>query len=330
VQGNVAVAAVARFEEEEAAVDHRMSTREPDQAPLGPPFPSWSPPPYLRLVPPPSVGPATAPRPALPGLLAQRDPELIRRIFPWLAAFTDSYFRSEVEGLEHLRPGAFLGVATHNGGINFPDIYCLMVAFWRRLGLEAPAYGLMHRMAFAVPLLGDLLVRLGGIPASNESARVALENGFPLFVCPGGDVDALKPFRDRHRVIFGERRGFIRLALRHQVPIIPIISVGAHETLLFLNDGRRLAEVTGAARYLRIKSIPFALSFPFGLTIAGLGAVPLPSKITLRILPPIELAEGPAAADDEAAVLRCREHVRSVMQRALDDLAARRRWPVLG
>jgi 1-acyl-sn-glycerol-3-phosphate acyltransferase len=188
----------------------------------------------------------------------------------------------------------------------------------------------MHRQAFRVPILGSLLTKLGAVHASRKNAEVVLEAGYPAFCCPGGDMDALKPFRLRHRVIFGNRMGFVSVAIRQQVPIIPVISVGAHETLFFLNDGRWLAEVSGAARIFRIKSIPFALSFPLGLTPAGLLSIPLPSKITVRVLPKIELAEPPRMADDPETVQRCFDHVRTTMQRSLNDLAARRRYPVLG
>jgi 1-acyl-sn-glycerol-3-phosphate acyltransferase len=275
-------------------------------------------PPHLRLV--------RTPHP----LLAKWDPNLIRRIYPTLSWIVDHYFRAEFEGVEHMRDDACLVVGTHNGGMLTPDAYCLMVAFWRRFGLEAPGYGLMHRQAFRVPILGRLLTKLGAVHASRKNAEVVLEAGYPAFCCPGGDMDALKPYRLRHRVIFGNRMGFVSVAIRHQVPIIPVISVGAHETLFFLNDGRWLAEVSGAARIFRIKSIPFALSFPLGLTPAGLLSIPLPSKITVRVLPKIELAEPPRMADDPETVQRCFDHVRTTMQRSLNDLAARRRYPVLG
>lgn len=263
-------------------------------------------------------------------LLAKRDDDLIRRFYPWLTALVDHYYRAEVEGSEHLSDRASLMVSTHNGGMYTPDAYVLMLAFWRRFGIETPAYGLMHRVAFGVPLLGPLLTRIGAVPASRESAGIVLQHDHPLLVCPGGDLDALKPFAQRHRIVFGGRTGFVATAIRHQVPIVPIISVGAHEALMFLNDGRWLARVSGFARFFRIKTVPLALSFPFGITIAGLGAIPLPSKITLRVLPRIELDEPVAAADDPAVVRRCYDHVVQTMQAGLDDLASKRRRVLLG
>jgi 1-acyl-sn-glycerol-3-phosphate acyltransferase len=277
--------------------------------------------PHLRLVPPPR---------ALPTLLNKRDPGLARKLFPFLSTLTDRYYRAEVEGIENLSDRGSMVVSTHNGSINTPDFYCLLVAFWRRFGLETPGYGMMHNAAFKVPVLGHILERLGALPASGKNARIVLENDLPLLVCPGGDLDALKPYTRRHEITFGPRRGFIRLAIAQNVPIIPVVSVGAHETLFILNDGRRTARFLGVDRALRIKSVPLSLSFPLGLTIAGLLSIPLPSKITIRILKPIHLDVPAAAAGNDAVVEQCFERVQNTMQEAVDALAAKRRWPILG
>ena len=277
--------------------------------------------PHLRLVPPTVV---------LDPVLRQRDPDAIRRLFSPLARVIDTYFRAEVEGVEHLTDGRSMLVSTHNGGFVMPDLQALMVAFWRRFGLETPGYGLIHRIVLRMPVVGSLAGKVGAIEASSDNARKVLRAGYPLLVCPGGDVDALKPFSQRHRIVFGQRRGFIRLAIEQQVPIIPVISVGAHEIFFILNDGRRLADSSRLARWLRVKSIPLALSFPFGLTLAALLSVPLPSKVRVRVLPRIELGEKPSAAKDPAVVERCFEHVRRTMQHSLDQLAAQRSRVLLG
>ncbi len=278
--------------------------------------------PTLRLVPSLPADP--------PIQLGERNPALIRRAYPLLTALVDHYYRAEIEGVEHLSDRASLLVSTHHGGIFNPEMYTLFVAYWRRFGLEAPGYGLVHAAALRFPGLGRLLRAFGAIPASNENGQAALRTNAPLLVCPGGDLDALKPYWLRHRVVFGGRRGFIRLALREQVPIIPVVSVGAHETLFVLNDGRRLARLLRIDKIMRAKTAPFTLSFPNGLSIAGIGGLPLPSKVRLRILPPMRFDLPPDAADDPDIVERCAREVRDVMQRAVDELAARRRFPILG
>jgi 1-acyl-sn-glycerol-3-phosphate acyltransferase len=262
--------------------------------------------------------------------LKARDADFARQIYPAVTALVDFYYRAELEGTEHLTDGASMMVSTHNSGLAMPELWCLAVAFWRRLGIETPAYGLMHKAAFKIPGFGTALTKFGAIPASSENARIALSHGFPILVCPGGDEDSLKPYRERHRIHFGNRRGFIRLAIREQVPIIPVVSVGAHETMIVLNEGRRTAKMLFLDKILRVKKAPMTLSFPLGLTPAGLGAIPLPSKVHLRVLPPIELGEPSWAAENDERVEQCFDHVRHTMQRALDKLAAHRKYPILG
>lgn len=269
-------------------------------------------------------------RDQLPPILRKRDPDLISKVAPIYSLISDIYFRAEVEGMEHVSTGPSLMVSTHNGSIAMPDAIAMWVAFWRRFGTDPPGYGMAHKAALGIPGVGPFLEKMGGVPASPENAATVLEAGFPLSICPGGDIDALKPFRLRHRILFGNRRGFIRMAIRQQVPIVPIVSVGAHETQIILNDGRKLAEASGFARFLRIKTVPLSLSFPFGLTVAGIPSIPIPSKVKVRVLPPIELDESPEAAGDEPTVQRCFEHVRSTMQSGLDDLASQRKWPFIG
>lgn len=267
---------------------------------------------------------------ALPDVLRDRDPSMIRQIFPWLATVADRYYRTEVEGVENLLDTASLIVSTHNGSYFTPDLYGLSVAFLRRFGFETPAFGLTHKIVFKFPGIGPVVRKFGGIPATPENASLALRHGFPLLVYPGGDLDALKPFSRRHEVTFGRRRGFIRMAIREQVPIVPVVSVGAHEVMMLITDGRGLARTIRFDKLARIKTVPISFGIPFGFGIAGLGSIPLPSKVRIRILPPIHLSEPRQAAENPERVERAYVHVRNQMQRALSDLASNRRLPVLG
>jgi 1-acyl-sn-glycerol-3-phosphate acyltransferase len=123
-------------------------------------------------------------------------------------------------------------------------------------------------------------------------------------------------------VKFGGRTGFVRLALRRQVPIVPVVSVGAHETFRVLTDGHRLAHALHLKELLRIEVLPVFLCLPWGIWIGPYELhVPLPSQIRIRALPPIRFDLPPSAADDDATVHALAEQVRSTMQAGLDDLA---------
>jgi 1-acyl-sn-glycerol-3-phosphate acyltransferase len=266
----------------------------------------------------------------LPALLARRDADFTRRAFPLMAAISDRYFRCEVQGVEHLSDRASMVISTHNGGMYAPDIIGLNIAFMRRFGIETPLYSLTHDMTFKLPFYGAAARKFGAVLATPDNARVVLEHDFPVVICPGGDEDSLKPFSRRHRIRFGNRMGFVRAAIEQQVPIIPVVSVGAHEIFFVLNEGRPVARWLGFDRLLRIKSVPFSLQLPWGLGIAGVGAWPLPSKVRVRVLPPMDLGVPRSAGDDPQAVRAGFDRVVGVMQAALSDLASRRRWPVLG
>jgi hypothetical protein len=139
----------------------------------------------------------------------------------------------------------------------------------------------------------SFLRKYGTVAASHENARAALEAGAAVLVYPGGDYEVHRPSWHRHRVDFGGRKGFIRLALDQDVPIVPVVAVGGQETALFLSRGESLAGVLGLDRLLRLKVLPVSLALPWVLNVGDmLGHIPLPAKITVEALPPIHPAPG--------------------------------------
>jgi 1-acyl-sn-glycerol-3-phosphate acyltransferase len=170
--------------------------------------------------------------------------------------------------------------------------------------------------------------RYGTIPASPENMRRALDRDAALLVYPGGDHETYRPSWESEEVGFAGRTGFVELALEHNVPIVPVVAIGGQETALFLGRGRRLARALQLNRLLRLKVLPLAIGPPFGLTVLDLpGRIPLPSKITVRVLDPIDLRDrlGP---DPDAA--RAYGLVTSTMQQSLTALGRNRRFPVIG
>lgn len=258
---------------------------------------------------------------ARPHALDARDPRFIERVAPLFGALYDTCFRCETELVEPLPEGPFLAVANHNGMTGTPDMFCHMVAFWRLFGAARAAYGLMHDVPFRLPAAGAWLNAVGALAANPENARRALGCGAAVLVFPGGDLDACKPFRARYRIDFGERRGFVRAALRAGVPIVPIVSVGGHHSLYLLSDGRRIAEALRLPRLVRSNVAPLGLALPFGLVLGvPYPHVPLPVKIHTRILAPMRFSLPPAAADDAGMVNDVHDRVVGAMQAAMDEL----------
>src|SRR5690348_196234 len=260
--------------------------------------------------------------------LDERDPDYIRENLPWLWLLASLWFRGEVRGLGNIPDsGPVLLVGNHSGGNMTPDTVVFTLAFSTYFGVERTFYQLAHNLVLSMPGLGQLR-KFGTVAASPENSQKALESGAALLVYPGGDYEVHRPTWQRNRVDFGNRKGFIRLALEQNVPIVPVVSIGGQETALFLSRGERLARLLALDRMFRLKVLPISLAVPWGLNIGDmLGHLPLPAKITSETLPAIDLrAEfGPDPDVDEIY-----DHVQRLMQDTLDALAAERRFPVLG
>ncbi len=105
-----------------------------------------------------------------------------------------------------------------------------------------------------------------------------------------------------------------------------MVSIGGQETQLFLTQGTGLAKRLGLGR-LRVGILPLSIGFPFGLSVFVPPNVPLPAKIVTQVLEPIDIVRQFGEHPDVDAV---DEHVRSMMQEALDELGQQRRFPFLG
>jgi 1-acyl-sn-glycerol-3-phosphate acyltransferase len=257
--------------------------------------------------------------------VAQWDPTFTKRIKDIAGPLVRRYFRAEVRGIEAIpATGGILVVSNHSGGMLTPDVLIFAAAYYERFGYARPLYTLAHSMILAGPV-GTVLRRAGAIEASKGNAAHALQKGAAVLVFPGGDYDAYRPTSKANIIDFNGRTGYVRTALKTGVPIVPTVSIGAQESQLFLSRGSWLAKRLGLAR-LRAEIVPITVGFPFGLGVFTPN-VPLPTKVITEVLAPIDVINrwGPDA--DVDAVDR---HVRTVMQTALDKLAAERRFPVIG
>ncbi|MCV7299250.1 acyltransferase family protein [Mycobacterium barrassiae] len=258
--------------------------------------------------------------------VAKWDPGFTRQIVNRVGPLIKRYFRAEVRDLDRM-PGAggALVVSNHSGGMFTPDVLVFAPEFYKRFGFDRPVYTLGHDAIFVGPV-GDLLHRAGVIEANPDNAAQALRDGAVVLVFPGGDYDAYRPTFTENVVDFNGRKGYVRTAIEAGVPIVPMVSIGAQETQLFLARGDSLARRLGLNR-LRADILPISVGFPFGVSIFFPPNVPLPSKIVTRVLDPIDIA---AEFGDDPDLDMVDLHVRAVMQKALDELARERRFPVLG
>jgi 1-acyl-sn-glycerol-3-phosphate acyltransferase len=255
--------------------------------------------------------------------LDERDPDYIRETLPGLWMLASLYFRAEVRGLQNIpEEGPVLLVGNHSGGNLTPDTHVFTLAFSTYFGVERRFHQLAHNLVLSMPGLG-MLRKYGTVAATPENAEQALDVGAALLVYPGGDYEVHRPSWESARVDFGGRRGFIRLAQSKGVPLVPVVAIGGQETALFLSRGEGIARLLGLDRMFRLKVLPISLALPWGLNVGDmLGHIPLPAKITMQVLEPIDVSR--MDVDDAY------ELVLGQMQTALTALDEERGLPLLG
>jgi 1-acyl-sn-glycerol-3-phosphate acyltransferase len=260
--------------------------------------------------------------------LDERDPDYIRETLPGLWMLASFYFRADVRGLHRIpAEDPVLLVGNHSGGNLTPDTLVFTLAFSTYFGVERRFFQLAHNLVLTMPGLG-FLRRYGTVAASAENAHKALDSGAALLVYPGGDYEVHRPSTESARVDFGGRKGFIRLALDKDVPLVAVVAIGGQETALFLSRGERLARLLRLDRTLRLKVLPISLALPWGLNVGDMaGHLPLPAKITIQVLEPIDLR---TEFGDNPDLDEVYDSIVGRMQATLDDLAAERRLPLLG
>jgi 1-acyl-sn-glycerol-3-phosphate acyltransferase len=188
------------------------------------------------------------------------------------------WFRAEWEGLEHVpTDGGALIVANHAGAIP-SDAPVIMHGI--ETELSRPVYGLAESLLRALPGVGTVWARVGGVAAHPDNAYRLLHDDRQLvLVFPEGTKGTGKLYRDRYKLHRFGRGGFVEIAMRSGVPVVPIAVIGAEESMPILWKSPRLA---------KLLNIPY---FPVTANMLALGPLGLigyfPAKFKLRVLPPV-------------------------------------------
>jgi 1-acyl-sn-glycerol-3-phosphate acyltransferase len=252
-----------------------------------------------------------------------------RHKFVW-NALVDHWFRMEMDGWENVPDTPTLLVGIHSGAPFVWDAWTVGVQWWRRFGDERPLLGTAHDALMAAPVIGRYFRAMGVLPAAPDSIATALAEGRDVAIWPGGEVDSLRPWSERDQANLAGRAGFVKMAIRAGVPIVPIATVGGADAMPVLIRGDRLARILGLDKALRLKVFPLAVSIPWGIAPAALPQIPLPAKIRTRLMPAIELDHDPERADDDEYVQRKYAEVEDSIQEGMTALARKRSLPLFG
>jgi len=265
-----------------------------------------------------------------PDAVQSQNREFVKLAVPAIKLLS-KYFRAEVHGIEKLPEGKALVVGNHNAGITFLSPFFFGVAWFERADEEETMHALAHDAMVALPVVGNLLMALGAIRASHDAANQAFEMGHKILVFPGGNYEAFRTWRNRNKVDFGPKTGYIRLALKNRVPIVPVLFYGDHESFIILRRGARLARITGMRKYLRSESFPLFLALPWGIGFGPIFHLPLPAKTIVEVGEPISLdTYGDEVLQDKEKLAEISDMVQGRIQEMMDRRAAERRWPIIG
>jgi 1-acyl-sn-glycerol-3-phosphate acyltransferase len=240
----------------------------------------------------------------------------LRRARPLLDFFYDRWWRVRVSGIEHVPESPRILFVANRSGILPYDGLMLAHAIEREHPSGVRPRFLVADWLVGLPFSQPVLARLGGVRACPENASRLLESDQPVIAFPEGQKGALKPFGDRYRLQRFGRGGFVSLAIRQGVPIVPAAVVGAEEVHPILMRPNFASRLLGLP-------FPVTLTFPhFG----PLGLIPLPSQWMLLFGEPFEFAGDRAEqADDPLLVNRTAERIRSTIQSLIDEGVRQRR-----
>lgn len=239
---------------------------------------------------------------------------VLRHGYSALGKIAAKYVRLDFDPGPGLAPEPTLIVMNHGFG-SLADLNVLVagpILEKLGLGLDKPFVILSHEFAWTMGV-GYLLEPAGFRKAGYDVALKALKEGVSVFVLPGGDLEATKPWTQRNKVMFNGRSGFARLAKEAGVPISPIVVTGAGDTLINFSDGQDLAHLIGLDKFAQQKTLPvsFALPWGFNVGLAMIGYLPWPAKMHARVCEPVTV--GPN--DNPATIAR-------QVEKSMNDAAA--------
>lgn len=215
------------------------------------------------------------------------------------------YHRYEVSGFEHLASGRAVLIVGYHGRPIAHDLCMLTVDVHDQLGYLP--HGIIHGAFDRRPWLKAPIDELGFVTGDGPELGAAVDRGEHVLVAPGGTREGCRDFRQRYRVSFGPRTGYLKLATRYRLPIVPVGASGVDDTYVGLNDGYALG------KRLQVRG---RLPVWFGVGPAGLWPLspPFPVKIRQLIGAPLP----PPADESPATLAAAHQAVTTAVQQLLD------------
>lgn len=271
----------------------------------------------------------------------------VRVVLRWVWPLVRALFRPSIRGLEHLPArGPYLLVANHSAGLGLAELSSFAALYLREVGPERPLAGFAHPRAFGMWPTSVIHPALGVVPSTYAAAEATLAMDVPLLVLPGGDHETMRPITPADQVDLGGRVGFLRIARRAGVPIVPLGIRGSHYTAPILWRSKLLATLLVLPRWVfgvkRWGLSLLAVLGAIGLALLPLGAplrllliwlwlgsplvfLPIvPWRLRFAVGAPMALAWSADPMAEDTEVARALPRVQAELQRLVDELASDR------
>jgi 1-acyl-sn-glycerol-3-phosphate acyltransferase len=224
---------------------------------------------------------------------------LLYRVLPhFLMEIMRKYFRLEVEGIENIpKRGAAVIISNHSG---FSGFDALILAHTINREVRRIPRVLTHHFWFLTKTTAIPAQKMGFTEATFENGISALEKNNLIVIFPEGEQGNFKPTSQMYQ-LQEFRRGFVRMAVKTQAPIVPCIVMGAEETHINLSKLK-------FTKFLRGTVLPLPLN-----------VIPLPAKWRIKFLPPIYLPYQSTQIDDSELMREIAEEIQEQMQESLTE-----------
>jgi 1-acyl-sn-glycerol-3-phosphate acyltransferase len=232
------------------------------------------------------------------------------------------YFSPKFFGLDHInpeRPALFVGNHTIYGVLDVP-LYA--IELYRQKGIFIR--GLADHFHYLVPGWRDFLSWIGAVRGTPDNCEKLMQSGDNIIVFPGGGREVCKRKGESYQLIWKKRTGFVRLAIKHQYPIIPVASIGIDDAFSFLIDRDdlmntyfgKMLQKSGLLEYIIKKGeeIP-AITRGIGLT-----PFPRPERVYVSFGKAIETKLYQNQFQDKQVLFEVRKQVEQEIKKQLGEL----------
>ncbi len=190
-------------------------------------------------------------------------------------------FRLKVVGTENIDPvkdDSCLYVSNHNVGALIESHSSLFV-IQEKLGEHSIVYGFTHPSIFKIPLMKQYFEWIGAVAATYPVAEEVFKNKNSLMIFPGGNAQALRSVWNYKNNSFRSVHGWAKIAMKYNVPVVPITFKGSHFTNPILFSTEWFSKLLILPWLLGIRVMPFSLA----QVLVGALAYFISSKLSLPI-----------------------------------------------